>query len=71
MTIFARFSIKKSGKPYKKINQYDKNMNLIKTWDSIAQAVKETNIKNIIAVCNERQKTAGGFIWRYYNDFNQ
>ena len=64
-------SYKKSGKPYKKVNQYDKNMNLIKTWDSIAQAVKETNIKNIIATCNKKQKTAGGFIWRYYDDFDQ
>lgn len=45
-------------------------MKLIKTWDSITQAIRETNIKNIIAVCRGKQKTAGGYIWRYYDDFN-
>lgn len=57
----------KSGKPYKQINQYDKKMNLIKTWNSIAEASKELNIERagIIATCNNRQKTAGGFIWKY------
>lgn len=60
---------KKSGKPAKSINQYDINMNLIKIWNSIAEAANELNLKraNIIAV-NNRQKTSGGFIWRYNND---
>lgn len=66
----ALVEYRKSGKPYKKVNQYDKNMKLIKTWDSITQAIRETNIKNIIAVCRGKQKTAGGYIWRYYDDFN-
>jgi DNA-directed RNA polymerase subunit RPC12/RpoP len=58
-----------SGKPKKSINQYDMNINLIKTWNSINEAARELNINKsgIIAVCNNRQKTAGGFIWRYNN----
>lgn len=57
----------KSGKPYKKVNQFDKQMNLIKTWYSITEAAKSLNLNksNIIAVCSQKQKTAGGFIWRY------
>ena len=58
---------KKSGKPYKEVNQYDKQMNLIKTWFSISDAAKSLgiNARNIISVCQKRQKTSGGFIWRY------
>lgn len=58
---------RKSGKSYKSVNQYDLDFNLIKTWDSISEAAKENSIykSNIIAVCNNRQKTAGGYIWRY------
>ena len=61
---------KKSGKPYKEINQYDKQMNLIKTWSSISEVEKSLNISrtNIISVCQKRQKTSGGFIWRYKED---
>lgn len=64
---------KKSGRAYKSVNQYDTSMNLIKTWSSVTEAEKKTNIhrSNIIAVCNNRQKTAGGFIWRYNNDSNR
>lgn len=60
----------KSGKPYKEVNQYDKQMNFIKTWPSIAEAAKELNIQksNIISVCQKRQKTSGSYIWRYKND---
>ena len=58
---------KKSGKPYKEVNQYDKQMNLIKTWASIAEAAETLNINrsNIISVCKNKQKTSGGFIWKY------
>lgn len=64
---------KKSGRAYKSVNQYDTDMNLIKTWNSITEAENKTNINrsNIIAVCNNKQKTAGGFIWRYNNDSNK
>lgn len=48
--------------------QFDKNMNLIKTWNSICEAANILGIydSNISAVCNHgKQKTAGGYIWRY------
>ena len=58
---------KKSGRP-RSVYQYDKDMNLLKTWDSMTMASQELNINvsNIIEVCRGgRQKTAGGYIWRY------
>ena len=60
-------------KPYThKIIQYDKNMNFIKEWNSIAEVEKELNINhsNIVTVCkqNTNRKYAGGYIWRYKED---
>ena len=55
------------------IIQYDLNMNLIKEYPSIAIASKETGINkcNISACIKNRQKTAGGFIWKYKDeDYN-
>jgi len=47
--------------------QYDLNMNLIKIYNSIADASKNTNIhkNNIWGVINNLRKTSGGFIWKY------
>lgn len=54
------------------ILQFDKNNNLIKKWDSFcfaAKCIKPDNyksaIKNIHACCNNKRKTAYGFIWKY------
>jgi len=63
----------KSVKPYinlkfKKVIQYDKNMNLIKEWNSIQDIIKELNLKtgtNISNCLNGRAKTAIGYIWQY------
>lgn len=58
---------KRNGKP-KRVEQYSKEMELIKIWDSISEVERELGIKasNIITVCRGgRQKTAGGYIWRY------
>lgn len=52
-----------------KINQYDLNKKLIKTWDSIIEASQKLDI-NASCICNNcknRRKTAGGFIWKYVN----
>lgn len=53
----------------KPILQLTKNMELVASWDSIADASRETGIKhsNISACCNKRKwyNTAGGYIWRY------
>lgn len=49
------------------IQQFDLKNNLIKTFDSISKAVKETNTSksSIIRCCKNRQKTANGFLWKY------
>ena len=57
----------------KMIVQYDMYGNLIKIWDSIADAGRELKInKGNIAKCcdntNETCKTAGGYIWKFFGD---
>lgn len=54
----------------RKVIQYDKGGNVIKTWECIMDAsiVLNINYCSIIACCNGRQKTAGGFIWKYAID---
>ena len=51
----------------KRVAQYDKQMNLIKIWDYVKQVTEELGIgnNNIYNCCKGRQKTAGGYIWRY------
>lgn len=51
----------------RKINQYDINGNLIKTWNCAKYASEFYNLSNgnIINVCKGRQKTAKGFVWKY------
>lgn len=51
----------------KSICQYDKNGTFIKSYDSILLASKELNIEHaaISRCCNDTQRTAGGYIWRY------
>lgn len=50
-----------------KVIQYDKNMNIIKIWDSISQVNRDLgiDISCISKVCQGKRKTAGSFIWRY------
>jgi group I intron endonuclease len=61
---------KMSDSHNKRINQYDLNNNFIKTFDSITNAAKETNNnrQSIGKCCNNKYKTAGGFIWRFDNN---
>lgn len=52
---------------WKKIAQLDKNNNLIKVFDNITIAAKETGTerRDITAVAKNKRKAANGFIWRY------
>ena len=65
-----KISESKKGKTHKgkKVAQYDKNNNLIKVWNCIKNACDELKISSstISACLKGRQKTAGGFIWKYY-----
>lgn len=51
----------------KTIIQYDLYDNFIKEWKGIKEAARTLNIKppNLSATLNGRQKTCGGFIWKY------
>ena len=55
----------------RKVIQYDLNMNELARYDSISEAAKALGKKKfsgISEVCSGKQKTAGGFIWRYEED---
>lgn len=52
----------------KKIYQYDFNLNLIKTWNSIKEAKESLGITTIKASLSNEQRQAGGFIWMYAAD---
>ena len=49
--------------------QYDLNGNFMRVWDYIKQASNTLGINRngIGACCRCEQKTAGGFIWRYFD----
>lgn len=52
------------------VAQYSLSGELICIFESMKKAELETGIfyPNISAVCNGKQKTAGGFIWKYYEN---
>ena len=54
----------------KAVIQYDLNMNLISEYSSILDAYKATGVdrKAIKYVCEGRQKSSKGFLWRYKDD---
>jgi len=56
----------------KKVGKYDANDTLIEVFNSISEAANKTNtcFSNISNVCNKkgRNKTAGGFIWKFISD---
>lgn len=53
----------------RKVNQYDKNNNFIKTWNSIVDVKRLLNIDSslIIRCCKGIKKSTGGFKWEYNN----
>ena len=58
------------GKPSirrKKVSQYTKKGEFIKTYSSLTEAQKETGIAktHISACCHNKYHSAGGFIWSF------
>ena len=53
----------------RKVIQCDKKGDKIKIYDSMADASRTTNTRpqDIYNCCKGRQKTANGFIWKYFN----
>lgn len=64
-----KFDIK-YNKKYKKIKQFSINGVFIKEWDCASLINKTLNIStdSISNCCNNKSKTAGGFIWKYSNN---
>lgn len=55
---------------YRKVQQFDREGNLIATYDSIIEASEITGVErsSISAVClgtNKKRHTAGGYIWKH------
>ena len=52
------------------VMQFDKQFRLIRIYDSLTEAYKETKIpySNICKCCKRERKTAGGYFWRYLNE---
>ena len=60
-------SIGKKGNGEKKVICFDKNMNLIKTYNSLSEAAYKTGgcLSSIGDNCRGKLKTSGGFIWKF------
>lgn len=52
----------------KTVYQYDKEMNFIKKYPSIRNAIKETGYSNIGKCCNHKVVCVGGYVWRFEGD---
>lgn len=67
----GEFTFEKST--YKtKVVQLDKDFNLIKIWNSGAEAATTLNISNDISrSCKNMKRTAGGFKWMYVDDYEE
>ena len=66
----ANFDYKaKAEKCKKPIIQFDLQGNFIKQWDSVTKVGIKLNITptNIVNCLKGRQKTGGGYIWKYAN----
>jgi len=66
-TDYSKSGPKISQKLSKPVNQYDLKGNFIKEWSSLTIAKKQYN-GDIQACCSGKQKTAGGFIWKWKID---
>lgn len=61
----------KNKRSRRSVAQYSKNNNeLIKVWDSVIDASNATGIlkSNIYQCCLGEKKSAGGYVWKYYDD---
>ena len=72
-TNYNNMPFKRAENRRKKVLQYDKNGNLIKKWNSMTEASKHYNISrsNISLCCLRKRKTAGGFIWKYFDELEK
>jgi group I intron endonuclease len=62
---------KKANKEPKKVVQLSINNEFINLFESIYQAWKSTGVavQSICSCCKYKNKSAGGYIWKYYEDY--
>lgn len=68
-----KYNMNYGNRPYRnalKVQQLDKENNIIATFNSIREAgrINNTNQSHITKCCKGQLKTAGGYIWRYANE---
>lgn len=67
---YGNVKLKLSNSSFKrKVYQFDKNMNLLNTYNSIKEASDKTNSNRrwISQCCKKEHLTCNGFYWRYAN----
>ena len=52
----------------KAVVQFDTNGNFVAEYKSVSDAMRETGILSLRKACQRKQKTSGGFIWRFKGD---
>ena len=61
-------------KTRKRVNQYTKNGEYIRTWESIAEAIRKLGLRKgtskITECCKGKIKTTYGYIWKYEKEAN-
>ncbi len=64
--------MKEAEKNKRKVNQYTINGKYVRTWGSIKEASENLSINHasISCVCYFKNKTAGGFVWRFANEYD-
>jgi hypothetical protein len=55
----------------KSVLQFSKDGEFIRRWDCIIDAKLELGISHISCCCKGRQKTAGGYVWKYENSLSK
>lgn len=67
---FENFILTIENKCIKSVNQHNKDGEFIRSWNRIRDIERELGIDNasICLCCRGRQKSAGGFIWKYASD---
>lgn len=65
-----KWRLKENYSPYnsRTISQYDLEGNFIRDWGSTLEAETQLGIHSIINALNGRNKTAGGYQWKYKDD---
>lgn len=69
LKIDGKERIKRSAGKYhqKQVYQFDKQGNFLNSYESVAEAERQTKVhhSNIVSVCNGKRKSAGGYKWSY------